>query len=445
MKPTLRTAIWTMIALAVLIRFLGLEHSPPGFYIDEAFGAAHSLCYQQTGFDFFNQRQIFSRIDYGGYQSSPFIILGAIWTKIFGVGFTGFRSFIAFVGSLTIFGIYFLMRGLYPVSGKKSESVALWAALFAATLPWAFHFSRISWDAPLATCFMVWGLALVYFKRDNSRVRLLCGGILLGLASYTYSPMRIQIALLTLFLPGIPWLSHFIVAAVVGTMNIPVLFYYLDPEFTARSKMLALNSSYYGNPYRYDEGFSLLFDFFAQVLQHFSPQFLVGTGDHNLRHSIQTYGMLDWVTAVGFAIAVLRGVYFAAKRKFSAPVLLLCLGLFSGIAPAALTWEGVPHAIRGMGGWPFIVMLASIAWVWIFKTYPKLRYATCATSAVLFGFYLHSYFTEYPAISEAWFDQAQVEGILKSKTYPSSYGPIPRAYYEMAFFGKSCADLRISR
>lgn len=67
-----------LIAIACIMRFIALDVSPPGFFYDEATGAAHSMCYQQTGYDLFAQRGIFSQVDFAGIQSAPFIMGGAL-------------------------------------------------------------------------------------------------------------------------------------------------------------------------------------------------------------------------------------------------------------------------------------------------------------------------------------------------------------------------------
>ena len=42
-----------LIILFNVLRFLGLEISPPGFYADESYGATQVMCIRETGADFF--------------------------------------------------------------------------------------------------------------------------------------------------------------------------------------------------------------------------------------------------------------------------------------------------------------------------------------------------------------------------------------------------------
>ena len=438
---TRRVAL-ALIVVACAMRFVGLETSPPGFFFDEAMGAAHSVCYQQTGRDLFGTIGMFARVDNDVYQSGPFVVGGALWTAAFGSGAFGFRSFVAFVGVMTVLGLYRLVRAV-----GADEEMAVWTALFAACLPWAFLFSRISWDAPLATALLIWGLSLVY-TRDH-RVWPFVGAALIALASYVYTPMRIQAALMVALLPGVKLRKKAGLVAVLAVLTLPVLAYYSDPAFGTRSRMLILTSSDPLNPYRDANSLGLAWGFVQQLAAHFSPRFLLLSGDRNLRHSIQTFGMLDAVTALGVVISVVWLVRALVRRTaLNDPertiVLLSVLGVVAGVVPSALTWSAVPHGVRALGAWPFFASLAGFGWTRAFIPWPGVRIVVVGASAVLFAAYLTSLFRQYPQASASYFDSAQVRRIQETRTFPDYYGPVSRAYYRMTAFGERCEDVRKS-
>lgn len=438
-----------LIAFACLMRLLGLEISPPGFYYDEATGASHSLCYQQTGSDLFGQRGLFSQVDFLGFQSAPFVIGGALWTSVFGIDVTGFRSFVAFAGVLAVLGVYFLAREL-----SRERDYALWAAALAACMPWAFQSTRISWDAPLGVTLLIWGLVLAYRygQRDQRRWQEVAGwlgaGVLLTLASYTYSPLRICALLMVLMLPFIRLQPRLVIMLVFGLGNIAVLQYYQNPDFAYRAQLLALTSDDISNPYRDLDTLGLIPAFLSQVGSHLSLSFLLGDGDFNLRHSIQTHGVLDWVSFFGLLIGAALALVTLANFRRADPshvkmAVIGLLGIFAGIAPAALTWDSIPHGLRSLGTWPFIALLA--AWgltVVLHERVPRLAAATLL--GVLFGIYLHSYFVTFPAAAQWWFDAEIVEQIRSTGTFPDHYQPVARAYHRMAQFGESCEAVRAS-
>jgi hypothetical protein len=439
--------ILTTVACAA--RYVGLEISPPGFYIDEAMNATNSLCFQQTMHDLFGRISLFSPVD-TNYQAATFLMSSAAWTSVLGNSFFAYRAFMAFVGMLCVSGLWQLTFGI-----TKNLRFALWTAFLAACLPWAFFFSRIFWEAPVALALLLWGLATLYYdgmlsartfvRRDW--IYLVAGSVLVALASYTYAPIRVQAALLLVFIPGFRWRERLTMLLLFGLMNIPMLWYFADPGFLARSKMLALNSELPMNPYHDASVFGLAWGFFKNMALHFSPSFLVLTGDLNLRHSIQKFGMLDYVTAAGVFIGVLTIVRrnFIAK-DFSpgdkALAHLAVAGVMAGIIPAALTWEAIPHGIRSMGSWPFFVLVAVIGWQEVFKRFAKVQYVVVAVSVALFAWYLQVYFTFFPLISAQAFDAHYVAQIYRTETYPNAYGPVARAFYRMTMNGEKCADLQ---
>jgi hypothetical protein len=435
-----RYLVIALIVVACALRFVGLEIAPPGFFFDEAMGAAHSVCYAQTGRDVFGRIGLFSHVDFNNVQSAPFLMGGAAWTAVFGTGVAGFRSFVAFVGVLTVLGVYRLVR---TVSGDGE--IALWATLFAACLPWAFLFSRVSWDAPLGTALLVWGLALVY-ERDR-RWLPYAGAVVLALASYTYVPMRAQAALMLVLLPRVPLREKAKLIGVFVVLNLPLLAYSTDPAFTARMKMLALTSNDPLNPYRNSNLIGLTRAFVENFASHFSPRFLLLSGDTNVRHSIQTFGMLDAVTFTGFLVAVVVLVRMVVRRAMlevrdaTVPTLAL-LGVVAAVIPAALTWSAIPHGVRALGAWPFFAMLGAYGCVQVFARVPRFRVVVVAASAVLFGLYLRSLAVDYPVLARNWFDVEQVRQIRETRTFPDRYGPVARAYYRMTVLGERCEDVR---
>lgn len=420
-----------LIFVANTIRFLGLETSPPGFYIDEAIGAGNVLCLKETGRDFFGSSlSLFHRVYENGFQSSPYLIGEIIWTSVFGDSIASFR---AFAGAVTTGAILGLMALIFEITKDKKQTLVV--GLLASILPWSFQFSRISWDAPLGPLFLIWGLYFVYrFTSKLSNWTAFFAGLLLAIAGYTYSPMRLQVAAMVFLLPGIELKRKIKIAAVFGVFCIPPALMYLNPEFSLRAKLLGITSTYPGNPYRDDSWIELFFDYLKQVFWHLRPEFLLFKGDHNLRHSIQSFGELDALTALG--IVLIAPIYFIRRLRnyFSWAesnrllVKLSILGIFAGITPAALTWEGVPHAIRSLGAWPFFVVLGSTGLILIIQKLPKAAIAVSSLASIFFAVYLYQYFVVYPTISGAWFDETVVQ-MAQNGRYSRDYRPLPRSYF----------------
>jgi len=416
----LNRLILTLILLVNSLRFIGLESAPPGFYVDEAVGSAQVMCLKQTGADLFNSKlPLFSPGLGAGYYTAPYLYGSAIWTSIFGNSTSAFRSFAAFITCMTIALIYLWVRR------KTNTRIALIAALLASVSPWAFQFSRIAWDPPLAPFFMMLGLN---FFESKKRWNWFAGTLAFSLASYSYPASRIQMAPLLFLIPGMTWKTKFKSFALYLILLGPLIFRpLLDPRFTARAKMLVLWSTHPMNPYLDAGIMELVFAFFKNMLLHFTPDFLLLAGDRNLRHSIQTSGMMSVAEWAILAIAVVFFIWKLARFKkpaFDQTVVFLTIGALLGIAPAALTWESVPHALRAIGAWPFFILLAA----WLFGKLnlkqTKIWTVVLILLTVLFSTrYLMNYFFEYPQIASNWFqtehnrlgdayDQMTKQGIL---------------------------------
>lgn len=286
-----------LLALIIAInlaRFIGLGISPPGFYVDEATGAAHVICLQQGGRDFYDHPYpLFAAGFEGGFYTPAFLYGEYLWTALLGHSVAAFRSFSALVTCLTILFLCLWVRGRQRAGRGHGGRVVLWVALSASVMPWALQFSRIAWDPPLAALFLVmalWASGL----GGGLRVRLM-PGILLALATYSYPPMRVIAVAFWLLLPGRGWREKLGDMALFALVCTPLLLQSLDPGFTARGQLLTLWSDHPENPYANAALPGLLLGFLRQMLDHLTPSFLFLSGDANLRHSIQSTGMLSWL------------------------------------------------------------------------------------------------------------------------------------------------------
>jgi hypothetical protein len=426
----------TLIALLFLLtlsspKFLGLDHSPPGFYGDEVAGATQTLCLLEDAHDFQgNKLPLFAEGFPGAGQYTPVYLYGElVWVKIFGGSTASFRSFLGLVTCLTILFLYLWAKN------KGGSQLAFYVALAASIMPWAFQFSRIAWDPPLAVLFLImalWGTSL------RSRYSWL-SSIFLALAAYSYPPMRIAAPLFLFIIPGIRWKYKFFVILGAGVLCVPLLLKMQDPEFLARSRALAIWTYFNFNPY---ENLGLLATpalFAKQLISYFTPDFLFIHGDRNLRHSIQSFGMLSWLdlsALIALIFLFIRKILNKSEIIFSnnqRQVLQIALiGILAGTAPAALTHtSAIPNALRAIGAWPFFALLTGLI---LSRTAETLKgrifpIFTLSIGLGFFALYLSSYFRTYPIISK--------------NEFLSSDSKIESAYRKMSAEGESCKNLRV--
>ena len=416
-----------LLILLNLIRFIGLSFSPPGFYMDEAAGATQVICLSETGFDYYGAHYPLFAAGFPGFGLyTPTFLYGELaWTTIFGHSIEAFRSFSAFVTSLTVFFLYSYIKNI------TSQRAAIYVAFAASIMPWAFQFSRIAWDPPVAVLFLVAALWASSLKRGSW-----LAGIFLALAAYSYPPMRITALVLWIFLPGINLKNKLISFGIALLVCIPLWIEIRDIEFMGRARSLAIWGPFYENPYQSLGIFGLPALYLKQLLAHFSPYFLFTDGDKNLRHSIQSFGMLSWLDLFAILsgcmvliLAIFKKISLNSIFQNSNLYYIGVLGILIGITPAALTNEGLPHALRSLAAWPFFAILTGAILYGLEKLLkPQLiMKVTLSIGLIFFGCYQYSYFTKYPVIAH--------------NSFWIGYSPLAKAYYQLTKDGASCTSI----
>lgn len=399
--------LWGLAVLALVTRFVALEQHPVGFWLDEYLGGLHLGCMSQAGQSGYGVKwPLFVPGAAGGFYTPVFLYFGMLWTKVFGLSIASVRGVSAFFVTLTIAGIFMLARRL---GGRR---LALWATLLACLSPWSFQFSRVAWDPPIAPAFIVW---LCYFWMDRRPLR---GGALAGAcfaaALYSYPPARIQTPLLFLVLLLLTWRSaerrwlRLGAFAVVSTLvAVPLLRLMLTSDFMGRSNSLAIFSRDYLSQHKGHSSavMAFLWTLGDNLALYVRPSFLFFTGDPNIRHSTQfmgELGLLDDLALAAGAVVLLARLRRPADGEETGipPVVVLGVsGILFGVLPAALTWEGQPHALRAIGAWPFFSLLGAAGLVAAERRWRLLVPVGLATACVHCGLFGWLYFHEYPRIA----------------------------------------------
>ena len=432
------------------MRFVGLDASPPGFWIDESAHAMNAICLEQTGHDAQGVRLPLFSSAIQEFTPPTLLYSEAAWSRVFGHSIRSLRSLAATVNVLTIAGLFLIGALLFD------ERAGLFMALAGAISPWSFQFSRIAWDPPLAPCFLV--LGVYFFLRAETRLTAGLAALGFSLASYAYGPARLQVPLVLALLiilkrrvSRLSWSWLGILALVMAIVMVPLIRGELTGALMGRFNTMSVFHA------TTSVGSALAL-FASNVLSHFSVNFLVLHGDTNLRHSTGFGGQMDWldVLTVGtglalFVAAVVRRRPWGLGR-FEAVLVFLMLGYLAGVAPAAMTTDGIPHALRSIGCWPFLAMIVGLILWRLDRLFQPAVYAALAVAALFFVAYTQDYFVNYPSRSSTAFQAAAKDYAEATQRrggdwqqFKALFAPdvaLNGRYYAVEYGGETCESSR---
>ncbi|MFH0794123.1 MAG: glycosyltransferase family 39 protein [bacterium] len=382
MKLRRRESIYLLLILlaALLLRVVDLGSNPPAVFRDEAEKGYTAWCLLELGgyCDFqpdengsahivFRRWPVF--VNVMGVETSaiyqyldiPFVAMGGLnpWTT---------RLPAALAGALTVLLSFVLTRRFFD------SKHALLVALLLAVSPWHIVFSRWALQGIFIPLFICWGLIwfLKGIQDERKELFVWLSAFPFALAFYAYSGARPFIPLFLLVIVFVyrrpiwqrRW--HFFAGfAFFLALSLPILFFSLSAAGGARLERVSIFSDDLSP-------LQTLLTFTRNYLAHYSPNFLFIGGDSVSRHSVAGFGQLYLAEAPFLVWGLVR----ALRRRSAADQLLLGWFLLFPVS-AALTREGIPHALRTIFALPMPQILAAIglreAWALAKKRAVKLE------------------------------------------------------------------------
>ncbi|HEY0713269.1 MAG TPA: hypothetical protein VGF45_11390, partial [Polyangia bacterium] len=449
---------------------------------------------------------LFSNAFAGGHH--PFTLLGfnVLWTRVFGTGVAAFRAASAVWVVLSCLGLFAfattLARLLKGRGGEGAVRVFAPLVLLAALVsPWSFQFSRVAWEGPIAPAFLVLALAaLARFRASGRLIWSIVAGLCAGLSMISYPPLRpavppILLLAVWLLARGLEagerrrlGLKLLVGAGLWFLVLLPVVFLTLSGEITTRTKEVAIFNPEWLDKHRglAPRWVFFLSTFFDNLVSHLRPSYLFFSGDVNGRHSSQLVGQLSPVDTLAIAFAafgvgwLLRVAYRALRTRPAAddqPVrssegtgqwpgladghlALVAVAGFAVLAgafataPAALTHDSLPHALRSIGTWPFVALFSGsvLALAWSrFRWAPPI---TALIAIIYTGMFLPQYAKIYDRLDPWTFHRPHRDAVEAAKaqqppgTARAALAPHASPdkedlrYYVMHYDGLSCAESR---
>jgi 4-amino-4-deoxy-L-arabinose transferase-like glycosyltransferase len=412
-----RSRLWgaAIVGVAVLIvvrNLSGLASVPLGAYVDETSVGYNAWAISTHAVDEHGAHLPLYFTAFGEYKNPVYIYALSALLRVLPLTVTTERLPAALFGLLTC-----LFLTLIAWRRSRSLPITLLALALCGLTPWLTVESRVGFEVIsmlAAVSAALWCLSVAH---DGGRLRWhLAAGCLLGIAVFAYSTGRVEVLLLMVALAVAEcsiarrltrgWLIALAPVAgayaVLGAWNIrhPGA---LASRFTLisigadRAPLLTVAGRFIGN-----------------YLTYFGPNFLFAQGDHRSRHATQFGGMLLWIT-LPLIVAGVVAVWYKREQPF---LRLVLLGLLAAPVSAALTEEGVPHALRASMMLPFLLVLAVEGMVLVRERMPAWRHPAAIAAAaalviqgVLFTVDLYA---TWPARSALDFEAGEIDAITRA-------------------------------
>jgi len=389
----------TIIAVAILVRVIGLGHVPPPLFRDEAEKGYNAYCLLKTGCDYEGRRlPLFINV-FGAHTSAIYQYATVPLVAMFGLKVWTIRLTAALAGIATVVFLYLLARALLDTP------TALVATTILAFSPWHICFSRWAQQGifmPLLFTIAAWGT--VRF-RQGWRAGLPIAAAAIALSAYAYDIGRVLAPLFLLLLAATVreelrarWRWTAASALVLAIVVAPTVWFVARQPDEALARFRRISIAQPGMAPAQVVG-----QFLVNYAKHFSPVYLAIRGDRELRHST---GLIGEIYPLELPFLVL-GLYFLARRRNAAAAITIGWIAIGPVA-SSMTCVGIPHALRSLAAMPAFALATAVGVVefirWLSsRAKPSLLAILAVTELAWVAWFLVGYFAVYPHLSErAW-------------------------------------------
>ena len=414
MKKTL-IPFCCIVAIAAFLRFWHLSGVPVSPNWDEVALGYNAYSILKTGRDEYGVHFPIVLRSFNNYTPALYSYLAIPGMAILGLSVFTTRLPSAVMGVIAVIGTFFLTRellGLQCANRRRNTNLALLTMFLLALSPWHIQFSRVAFEANPALTLCIWGLTF-FLLGLNKPIWYLASAIMYGLSINAYHSPRLFVPL---FVAGLAFIfreklrkqkKNLLTPLLIsGLFFLPFIYFIATNQgqnIVARFSETTIVTQSQA-PSLHPKALSLLFDskipnmvfsILNGYLTHFSPAWLLITGDND-RHHAPSMGLL-YLFEYPF---LLWGLYTIIRSKGKIRSMLLLWILLSPI-PASLTSE-VPHAVRTLIVLPSLQIAVALGIERFYRRTILVRLPFRATlwvvSSFVAGFfmlqYLHLYFYE---------------------------------------------------
>jgi len=409
----------SIFALVAFFHIWQLDTFPRELFIDEASNGLNALTISETGHDEHgNFLPLFIR-SFGGHKGSvqhyiTVFVFWFFWPSPFMLLFSSTVSFFLF-----LLGAVLLIQKLSP---KNTFWVLTYTLLASGMLPWFFPISRTAFEVNAMLPVMMFAVYWIFrtFEQPGKQpvYAAAIAGTLTSLTIFTYQAGKLlgpllAISVILLYARPSRWKNCVAYVGACAALLIPYIFYTIEHPAANTARLQQI--SYVLSEIPLSQKIAI---FISNYFKHFSFDFLLLSGDANLRHAIQ-YGGELLVIVWFLALLGIGSILFLRNSLYPRFRIFLLINLFLAPIPASLTLPyELPHAMRSIAMGIFFVLLSCIGYLVLQHLFKhKTTVVWTVVLVILFletNCYAYNYFWRYPeqkGFSAAWWEYGAEEAL----------------------------------
>ncbi len=412
----------------VLQRLAALGSVPLGQYNDEAAIGYNAWAVANAGIDEHGHAWPLFFESFGDWKSPIYFYVLAPLTRIFGLT-PAVERLPAAVSGIAVC----ILLALAAWRITRSRPVALLVMLTAAVEPWLVVENRVGFDVNMVVLCVAGAIWAATHAAENRPRWFAALGLWIAAAVYAYQTGRIFGAMLWIAAAlafGLPlrrfrqwWLSA---VPVAGAYAVLLAWSTGHPgALTSRFDVVGILNGHPGP-------FTVVARFVNNYVQYWGAPFLATHGDANLRHNTGYGGELLIVTLP----AILLGIAVCLRRWREPLPRFTLLGLLFSPAPAALTMEGTPHAVRAAIMVPFLLLASVYGWQRLLPLLASRRTAAAVLAAAALvegGVFFNDLYHYWPQRSALYFEAGLGPAIAQAHRLADGHEVVISDHFEAPY------------
>lgn len=453
-----------IILFAAILRLYNLSGIPISLNQDETAIGYNAYSLLKTGADEYGKVMPLSLKSFGDWKLPVYPLLDIVPILLIGLNEFAVRIPSALAGIALVPLIYLLANQIF-----KNKKISILAALFMTLSPWGIFFSRVAYEANLATAMLVGGLIcfLNFYYEKKKGYWLLPAALLWGLTIFTYhafvvfmplfvfvlfvllfkkfekSKVLVISCLIFAFFIGLSFFST-LTSGSIGKLSSTSLF---DDQHMLNERVNVIrgdNSSEWNTQRKllHNKYAAVLYQIGQNYVASFSPSFLFDKGGQKLMHNVGTFGNFYLIDALFLAFGIAALFYHRVKK-----IGILMWWFMLGPVPSAITVDA-PSSTRQFLLLPVLVLICAYGayFIWEYMASRKNILSSVVLTALIMLFivnviyFFDAYFVHMNYHKARDFHYGYKEVVELAKKYPTynvvMYDPTNFPYVSFLFYNK---------